>query len=168
MKKLLLIVSSVILLFSCQDVKRSPKPKDLIPQEKMVDVLTEVALMQGARSYSKKLLLEKGIAPYAHLTRKFGIDSVQFLNSNNYYAEHPKTYEQIYTQVKRRLEILMVKYETLREKEERKQDSLRALEPPVSEEEQQARLDSLKLDTVFSNLPPAAVRKFEILPKKSN
>lgn len=125
------ILPGLLLLFilvGCQDIKKTPKPDDLIPQEKMVDVLTEISLLHGARSYNKNLLEEKGIDPNKYIYEKYDIDSLQLVKSNDYYAENYSLYQEIYTDVKARLETLKVEYDTLREREERRKDSLRELE----------------------------------------
>ncbi|NJW54281.1 DUF4296 domain-containing protein, partial [Salinimicrobium sp. CDJ15-91] len=117
----------VLILSSCQDVERMEKPENLIPRGKMVEVLTELSLLHGARSYNKNMLEEKGIAPYPYLMQKYGIDSAQLVQSNNYYAQNYREYGYIYEEVKQRLELLMKKYDSLREIEEKERDSLRNL-----------------------------------------
>lgn len=118
----------LILLIGCQDIQKTPKPDDLISREKMVDVLTEISLLHGARSYNKNLLEEKGIEPTRYIYEKYDIDSLQLVRSNDYYAENYGVYQEIYSEVKARLETLRVEYDSLREKEERRKDSLRELE----------------------------------------
>ena len=116
----------LIFLASCQDIKRTPKPDDLIAEDKMVEVLVDISLLHGARSYNKSLLQEKGIQPYNYLWEKYKIDSTRFLKSSNYYADNPKQYEKIYEQVKLELESLQARYDSIREIEERRQDSIEA------------------------------------------
>lgn len=128
MRKLASVLMILFLTMGCQDIKRSPKPDDLIPEDKMADVLTEISLLHGARSYNKDLMEAKGIKPDRYIYEKYGIDSVQFVRSNEYYSEHYKQYQRIYTDVKNKLEALKVEYDSIREQEERRLDSLRALE----------------------------------------
>jgi hypothetical protein len=116
------------LLGGCQDIQKTPKPDDLISKDKMVDVLTEISLLHGARSYNMNLLEEKGIDPNKYIYEKYDIDSLQLVKSNDYYAENYGDYNDIYNEVKARLEALKVEYDTLREREERRKDSLRELE----------------------------------------
>lgn len=120
------IFLAFLLLVSCQDIERTPRPDDLIAEEKMVDVLVDLSLLHGARSYNKSLMQEKGIQPYNYLWEKYKIDSTRFLKSSNYYSDHPKQYEKIFQQVKLRLESLQVKYDSIREIEEQRQDSIEA------------------------------------------
>ena len=46
---------------SCQD-KQEP-PKNLIPEEKMVDIMYEMALIQAIKSYDYKLMDNKNVNP---------------------------------------------------------------------------------------------------------
>ena len=128
MKKVAALFALFMILISCQDIEKTPKPDDLIPEEKMVKVLTDISLLHGARTYNKNLLEEKGIAPYEYLWEKYRVDSTQFRRSSDYYSENYKQYQRIYDSVKRRLETMQVTYDSLREIEERRQDSIRALD----------------------------------------
>ncbi|UZH56362.1 DUF4296 domain-containing protein [Salinimicrobium tongyeongense] len=125
MKKLLLIFMVFSVLVSCQEITRSSKPDNLIPEDKMVEVLTEISLLHGARSYNKALMEEKGINAYPYLTKKYGIDSTQLAQSNEYYAQNYRQYEKIYERVKENLELLMADYDSIREANEKVRDSLR-------------------------------------------
>lgn len=148
----------LLFLASCQEIDKSPKPKDLLSEDEMVDVLTEIALLNGARTYNKNMLREKGIDPYEHLQEKFDVDSSQFIRSNNYYSENYKVYSKIYSRVKERLEAMQVIYDSIREVEERKRDSIRAIEDSLglgrrpNKDSLLSRIDTLEL------LPPP-VRK---------
>lgn len=127
MKFLASIFLMLLVMSGCQNVQKTPKPENLIPKDKMVDVLTEMALLHGARSYNKNLMEEKGVDPGRYVYEKYSIDSVQFARSNDYYAENVKQYQDIYSRVKDRLDSLKVEYDSIREKEERRKDSVREL-----------------------------------------
>ncbi len=160
MKKLAAGILFFLFLISCQDVERTKKPDNLIPKEKMVEVLTELSLLHGARSYNKNMLEEKGIAPYPYLMEKYGIDSTTLVQSNNYYAENFKEYGDIYEKVKQRLEILLKKYDSIKEVEERKRDSLRTLERDSLELPDSLKIkDSLVQDSLQRKLPGPISRK---------
>lgn len=158
MKKILSVILFVSVLISCQDIDRTPKPDNLIPEDKMVEVLTELSLLYGARSYNVGLMEEKGIDPYPYLMEKFDIDSTQLVRSNNYYAENYKQYQRIYNKVKVKLEVLMEDYDSIREIEERKQDSIRNLSLPDS---LRNVVDSIRPDTRERNLPDPIFRTSE-------
>lgn len=156
MKNFLWVMVLMAILISCQEINKAPKPDDLIPENKMVDVLTEISLLHGARSYNKSLMEEKGIDAYPYLMEKFSIDSAQLARSNNYYASNYKQYNRIYNKVKGRLEVLMKEYDSLREVEEKILDSIRKLEKSDTLSRQQK--DSLLQDTVVRRLPPPMTR----------
>ena len=160
MKYSSVIIILLLSLVSCQDVERMEKPEDLIPKDKMVDVLLEMSLLQGAKSANRKLFEETGVKPETYIWERFNIDSLQFVSSSNYYAENYDEYEDIYAEVQHRLEVLQVKYDSLREIEQKKKDSIRALDPQDSIErarEERFRDSILKLEVKPGTLLPDPV-----------
>ncbi|HET8885363.1 MAG TPA: DUF4296 domain-containing protein [Salinimicrobium sp.] len=119
MKKLIFIFCAVLLL-ACQDVEKVPKPKNLIPEDKMVEVLTDFALFNAARSYNLRQLQQTGVNPAEFIYTKHGIDSLQFLKSNEYYISNIEEYQQIFDSVKLELEALKTHHDSIL-KEYRKQ-----------------------------------------------
>lgn len=166
----------MMLMASCQDVRRPEKPKDLIPERKMVDVLTELLLLQGARSSSKEELERRGLSPREYLWQKFDIDSSQFARSSDYYAHDYKVYQRIYEKVKDSLEGLKGRYDSLYEQQQREmdsireaervQDSIRRIELQETDtliDAQETEIDSLLMDTIsgtapVENIPERAAR----------
>lgn len=127
MRSAVAILSFLILMVSCQSVDRMKKPKDLIPQDKMVDVLVEVSLLQAARNYNKAMLEEKGINPERYIWEKYDIDSIQFVTSSQFYAENYRQYERIYDRAKEKLEVYREHYDSLDQIARQELDSLRAI-----------------------------------------
>ena len=83
-------------LWGCQDVKRPEKPKNLIPEDKMVDILTETYLINAARSFDKLTILHNKIKLDSFVYRKFEIDSLQFAASNAFYTSDLNTYNALF------------------------------------------------------------------------
>jgi|UniRef100_UPI00404A69B0 hypothetical protein len=123
MKQYIIILISV-LVFGCNGVDKPKKPNNLISKDKMVDVLYDVYVLNAAKGINKNVLESNGIQPERFLFKKHDIDSLQFAQSNNYYAYDIKTYEGIVEKVKARMENDKLKYDALAEKEKEKQDSL--------------------------------------------
>lgn len=90
-----------LVLWGCQE-KQQP-PKNLIPEAKMVDIIYEMALIQAVKSYDYQLLNQKKIDPATYIFEKYGIDSLQFVQSNKYYASELERYEKIHDLVIERL-----------------------------------------------------------------
>lgn len=155
-----LFVILLLVLASCQDVKRMEKPENLIPQDKMADILLEMALVQGAKSADRRSFEATGLEPETYIWERFGVDSLQFVQSSNYYAENYTEYQKIYLEVQTRLEGLRVLYDSLREIEERRLDSIKALDPADSLErirEERFRDSILKLPVEEGTLLPEPV-----------
>lgn len=116
----------IVLLFlvvACNE-KLMEKPDDLIPENKMVEVLKDLAIVNAAKTTNVAVLQENDIEPMNYIFEKHGIDSIQLVESDRYYASLPVKYEQIYKKVEAELE-----RETKALEEEKKvNDSLRRLE----------------------------------------
>ena len=80
------------------------KPKNLIPQDKMAAILYDISILNAGRSINESILTEHHVEPMGYIYKKYGIDSLQLVKSDTYYASLPTVYETIYTQVKDRLE----------------------------------------------------------------
>lgn len=152
MKNIAAVFLLLFLMTGCQGIQKTDKPEDLIPEDKMADVLTEIALLHGARSYNKQLMQEKGIDPDKFIFEKYGIDSLQFIQSNQYYSENYKKYQGIYSNVKERLEALKIEYDSLREQEESRTDSLRALDKKERDSFRPKKLNKLRDSLKFRRI----------------
>jgi hypothetical protein len=119
-----LIVILAISIVSCQDVKYPEKPKNLIPKDKMAEVLTEAYLANAARSVDNKSLLANGVLIDSLLYAKFGIDSLQFLKSNDYYATNVNAYMEIFEKVEFNLTRLERNLDSIREANYTRNDSV--------------------------------------------
>lgn len=119
------IVFILIFGFSaCQNVKLPEKPKNLIAKDKMVDCLTEAYLANAARSVNNRTILDKGIVADSMIYKKFGIDSLQFVKSNAFYAADVNTYMDMFKQVEARLTKMQVRLDSIQEIDKRRKDSV--------------------------------------------
>ena len=128
MKKLLYLV--VCLVFSCNpSVEKPKKPENLIPEDKMVDIMYDIFILNSAKGVNKKMLELNGILPKDYVFEKYSIDSIQFAESNNYYVYDTKTYESILNKIAEKIDAKKKEYEALDKIEEadkkRKEDSIR-------------------------------------------
>jgi hypothetical protein len=106
MIRYLKIVLLILLIVGCKNnkINKPEKPKNLISKKVMVDVLYDMALISSAKGSDRRILEEKGILPQDYVFTKYNIDSLQFVESNNYYSHDIDLYEQLYNQVKAKLE----------------------------------------------------------------
>ncbi|MDT0685177.1 DUF4296 domain-containing protein [Autumnicola psychrophila] len=134
MKNILLFFLVVILFSGCRNIERTEKPDDLIGEEKMVDVLTELAILQSARNLNKTVLEDAGIKPYQYIYEKHDIDSLQLERSNDYYTENFTTYEIIFERVRDRLQRVKEARDSIQQEEERIQDSISKLDSVAAQD----------------------------------
>ncbi|MFD2822846.1 DUF4296 domain-containing protein [Lacinutrix iliipiscaria] len=127
----LINICFVLLLVSCYDIKKPKKPDNLIAKDKMVNVIIDLSLFNSAKGINKRILEDKGINLEQYVYEQHDIDSLQFAESNNYYAHHIDDYEAIYKEVKDSLSQLKDKYTEIENKQKRiqqRRDSIRRAE----------------------------------------
>lgn len=110
-------------LLSCNE-NLLEKPDDLIPEDKMVAILTDLAVVNAAKSTNMAVLQDLDIEPMDYIFKKYDIDSLQFVESDRYYASLPPEYEEIYKRVESKLE----EQAKTMEEAKRVNDSLRRME----------------------------------------
>ncbi len=103
MKNLTPFLIVLVMAASCVE-KIVEKPKDLIPREKMTQLLTDMAILNAAKSTNAALLERHFDSPTDFLLEQYGVDSVQFVKSDLFYASQPLVYEAIYKEIADRLD----------------------------------------------------------------
>jgi hypothetical protein len=110
----------LLVLVSCgRQAKSVPKPDDLIGEEKMIQLLADVHIMEGALlvrspgvqrqnpmlvrdpSMAKvaPVSIDKNPVPYTDLFQKRGVTRAQFESSLNWYCANPEKLSRIYDDV---------------------------------------------------------------------
>jgi hypothetical protein len=99
MKKFIIILLSLVVV-SCVE-KLIKKPDNLIPRNKMVAILKDMAILNAGKATktNTRILKENGIEPTQHLFEKYDIDSTVFVESDRYYASLPLVYVSIYEEI---------------------------------------------------------------------
>lgn len=107
----------MLLLFSCAE-ELIEKPENLIPQDKMVLIFKEMAIVNAAKGTNIGKLKDNGIEPTTYIFEKFEIDSAQFVDSDRYYASKPLLYETMYKDVESRLENQRIQLEAMKKEKD--------------------------------------------------
>ena len=108
----------------------------------MEDILYDLALINGLRTTNGPILDDYNIETMPYLYKKYGIDSLQFVESDEYYASVPIIYQSMYSGVKERLEQKI-----------KEQDELREQKTDSSRKRNQRIRDSLQKNASKSKLP---------------
>jgi hypothetical protein len=119
----------MLLLFSCAE-ELIQKPENLIPQDKMVLIFKELAIVNAAKGTNIGNLKDNGIEPTTYLFEKFEIDSAQFVDSDRYYASKPLLYETMYKDVETKLENKRIQLEAMK----KEKDSLNLVKKTASKD----------------------------------
>lgn len=70
----------------------------------MADILFDLAVINAVKSTDIAILRDNNIDPTEYVFTKYGIDSIQFVESDRYYASNPSEYKAIYESVESKLE----------------------------------------------------------------
>jgi len=103
MKKLGILLLCFALFESCQNAPIE-KPDNLIDQEKMVDIMFDISVLEAMKSQTTLVIESNRINPNTYIYKKYSIDSLQFANSDKYYASDVKKYKEIFDEVTKRIE----------------------------------------------------------------
>jgi hypothetical protein len=103
MKKIAPFFIVLVLLVGCKK-ELVKEPKRLIDKEKMVNIIYDLSLLDGMKVQDPTFLDSMKISTNQYIFKKYKIDSVQFAQSNIYYAADTKEYEKMYSKVKARIE----------------------------------------------------------------
>lgn len=86
------------------------KPDNLIPEEKMANVLYDLYLIEGMRQSNPATFQELGVEPSAYVYKKYKIDSLQLVRSNHWYADDTERYQALYRKVMAKADADVKKY----------------------------------------------------------
>ena len=120
MKSKILILSAILIgIVSCTSNTMYEKPKDLIPKDSMVALLTDMYIASSAKSVKNKFLkIEKNYTVLVY--EKYKIDSTRFDISNVYYTSKIEEYTDMLRRVRKNIDSLQNFYK----KEQAIQDSI--------------------------------------------
>ena len=122
--RILTLLLSFVTILSCRNASYD-KPDNLISEDKMVDIISEFMIINAAKGVNKKILEDHIKDPTAYVLEKFGIDSMQFEQSNAYYARNIDRYTAIYNRVNQNLESKKSAIENRIETQNKRLDSLK-------------------------------------------
>jgi len=104
MRYIVLFLTFILFGTACTEVRRSEKPDPFYDQEKMVEIITDMYLMEGSMSTNRKSFLETSIRPDSFLYKKHRMDSIGYVRNFNYYTDRIDEYEEILNLVEARLD----------------------------------------------------------------
>lgn len=125
MKKYIVLAAFFMTFFSCEPKINVKKPDNLISEKEMVKILKDMFIISSAKGINRTKFEKVGLNPETYILRKHNIDSVQFAESNNYYAHDIEAYKKIIESVKKKISSEKEKYVALEKKEKKEQDRIK-------------------------------------------
>ena len=127
------------------------QPAKLIEKEKMVDIMYDLSLLDAMRYQNPLSLDSVDTNPVKFILQKYKVDSLQFSQSNMYYATDYETYKEMFDEVSKRLAVnqratdSIVKIEEKKAAKEKKNKAKDSIKDNVKQPlKQQATIDSIK------------------------
>ena len=102
--KISISIFILLLILYCKDHTLAYKPKNLIDELTMENIIYEAIMMDVMSTFKPKNKKFIGIVGSPYLFIKYNIDSIQLVRSNEYYTKNPKVMSKIYMKVLRRME----------------------------------------------------------------
>ncbi|WP_286967801.1 DUF4296 domain-containing protein [Flavobacterium sp. UBA4854] len=104
MKNFIVIILVLFLSISCKkDLVK--QPAKLIEKGKMIDIMYDLSLLEAMR-YQKPLSLDSiENDPKMFILKKYKVDSLQFAQSNMYYASDYENYKDMFDEVNKRISV---------------------------------------------------------------
>ena len=102
MKKAIIFFSLLLLLTNCKK-EVVEKPKKLIEEDKMVNIIYDLTLLEAIKAQNSPVENKQRTNPKNYIYKKYNIDSLQFAQSNRYYASAIANYKKMYEKVNQRI-----------------------------------------------------------------
>jgi hypothetical protein len=125
MKKILLLFAVLFGIISCKE-DAVDKPSKLIAEDKMIDVMYDLSILDAIKYQNPASLETYKINPSQYIYKKYKIDSAQFAQSNIYYASNYKDYKEMYDEVIKRIDAKKIILDSLVAREDKKQAVIKA------------------------------------------
>tara|TARA_B100001287_G_scaffold88623_1_gene74285 strand:- start:1337 stop:1795 length:459 start_codon:yes stop_codon:yes gene_type:complete len=152
MKKIIFIF---LVICSCDSViDDNIKPKNLISEDKMIDILYDMSLISVSKGINKRILENNGLKPKKYILKKYDIDSLQFVASNKYYSKDLDIYLSIYEGVLNKLELnreLIIDSIENYKKDRAKRSKEINLDPPKKNKLSKPKMSSILNSNILEN-----------------
>lgn len=155
MKNFVFIILVLFLSVSCKK-ELVKEPKRLIEKEKMIDIMYDLSLIEAMKYQHPVSVDSVETSPTAFILKKYKIDSLQFSQSNRYYAADYENYKSMFDEVGKRLAVnqravdSILKIEEKNAAKEKKNKLKDTLKDKIKRDLKKVRLDSIRKTTRLS------------------
>ena len=90
-------------LFYCSQLKDGNPPENLIGQDLMSKIMLDVILMKNINRNGYAIKQKRNLLVDQYILQKYGVDSLQFSKSQDFYSKSPKEYTYIFKIIQSKL-----------------------------------------------------------------
>jgi Domain of unknown function (DUF4296) len=119
MKKTVVLIMLFTIFLSCKE-EIVKKPKNLVEKATMVNIMYDLSLFDAIKYQSPATLDSAKITSTKYIYKKYQVDSLQFAQSNKYYAADYKEYKKMYDEIDARLKQVKLDLEAKQKVENKK------------------------------------------------
>jgi len=149
MKNCVILLLVVFLSVSCKkDLVK--QPAKLIEKEKMIDIMYDLSILEAMKYQNPVSIDSSETNPTKFILKKYKVDSLQFAQSNQYYATDYESYKEMFDEISKRLAVQqratdsIVKIEEKKAaKEAKKKPKDTVAKPAVKKPLTQAEIDAI-------------------------
>ena len=139
MKKIVVLVVFLVFVSCKEEVVK--KPNRLIEKDVMVNIMYDLSLLEAIKYQSPAILDSNKISPKQYIYKKYKVDSLQFAQSNVYYASDYEEYKNMFEQMTKRLDQKKLAVEALIKAEKKKKKEAKKAKSALNK-----KTDSLELN----------------------
>lgn len=159
MKKILLLLVVLAGFISCKE-KLVKKPDNLIARDKMIDAMYDLSILDAAKYQNTAATDSIIISPSQYIYKKYKIDSLQFAQSNVYYASNYVDYKDMYDELIQRIEVKKTLLDSVVGRAEKKEIKKKA------DSIKRVKVDTLKKESI-KRIQLTTLRKDSLVLKKA-
>lgn len=148
MRNCVVIVLVLFLSVSCKK-ELVKQPAKLIEKGKMIDIMYDLSLLEAMKYQNPISLDSNETNPTKFILKKYKVDSLQFAESNKYYATDYESYKDMFDEIGKRLAIKqratdsIVKIEEKKAAKEAKKKGKDTVKDAVKKPLTQAEIDAI-------------------------
>lgn len=98
MRKITIILLSLFFVLMACTNNIVDKPKNLIAEDVMINIFYDLSIIEASKNIAD-ITIKEPIQSNDYVLRKYKIDSLQFAQSNKFYAANPKKYRKMFQSV---------------------------------------------------------------------
>ncbi|WP_264531494.1 DUF4296 domain-containing protein [Flavobacterium sp. N502540] len=145
MKNFIVIILVLFLSVSCKK-ELVKQPAKLIGKDQMIDIMYDLSILEAMKYQHPVSADSVETNPTAFILKKYKVDSVQFSQSNRYYAADYENYKSIFDEVGKRLAVNQRATDSIVKIEEKK--AAKEKKKPIVKDTIKNKLSKASLDSI--------------------